>query len=510
MVEITKLIITNKFQLENKYGLLGSSIIIARLNDLIITDEVRAIKSKLVFVDEPQLLNVFENYINVSEANTEKENKIAINTLCQHYKPTYLLIIGAQDIVPFQNLINPVQFNKKQDPDVLVPSDLPYATNQAYSTSIAKFLNPSRSVGRIPGVFECSSPKSLLDAIDSSIKFETLDSSEYEDCFSVSSAVWSKSTKASLKEITGNDQTKLYPSPRKGPKWINGELNDKKLHLINCHGSRRTSYWQGEGMGTNPVAIEKGKIESLIEDGSIVAAECCYGAELHANEGICNVLLKKAIAFLGSTTTSFGHERTPAAADLIAQYFLTNIKLGLSTGLALLNARIDYISMTSLDRHRVSGESINTLKDLKTVAQFNLFGDPSLQPIPLPQNQNEEVGQLFLKSIGNRLFLEGTTLLDRIGVIEEETPISIPPDIMLEFDKIESEIGMFDIDRKSFLVSGNSTYLTNKSAFVGNEEEKIYMSVGKIKGPENFSNVIILEILKINDEIVSINRLHSK
>jgi hypothetical protein len=59
---------------------------------------------------------------------------------------------------------------------------------------------------------------------------------------------------------------------------------------------------------------------------------------------------------------------------LICQFFLRHILAGASTGEAALRARLDFIQLLS----------VADPTDLKTIAQFNLMGDPSLHPVDLP------------------------------------------------------------------------------------------------------------------------------
>jgi hypothetical protein len=81
--------------------------------------------------------------------------------------------------------------------------------------------------------------------------------------------------------------------------------------------------------------------------------------------------LQGAYGFFGSTTIAYGPEEGNGSADLITQYFLLYVLEGASLGRAALMARQRFIQETSeLDP-----------VDLKTLAQFNLLGDPSVHPV---------------------------------------------------------------------------------------------------------------------------------
>jgi len=75
--------------------------------------------------------------------------------------------------------------------------------------------------------------------------------------------------------------------------------------------------------------------------------------------------------FFGSTTIAYGPSEGNGNADLICQYFLQRVLAGASLGRAALEARQKFAGEhTHLDPF-----------DLKTLAQFYLLGDPSLQPV---------------------------------------------------------------------------------------------------------------------------------
>jgi hypothetical protein len=110
---------------------------------------------------------------------------------------------------------------------------------------------------------------------------------------------------------------------------------------------------------------------------AIIAAECCFGAQLfdpswaNGKSPISNAYLEAgSVGFFGSTTTAYGPESGNSGADLITQYFLINVLGGASIGRACLQARQKF----------VSGQKMEDPVNLKTLAQFLLLGDPSLQP----------------------------------------------------------------------------------------------------------------------------------
>lgn len=78
-----------------------------------------------------------------------------------------------------------------------------------------------------------------------------------------------------------------------------------------------------------------------------------------------------AYGFFGSTTIAYGPSEGNGQADLICQFFLDSVLNGASLGRAALEARQRFAALyTHLDP-----------TDLKTLAQFYLLGEPSIQPV---------------------------------------------------------------------------------------------------------------------------------
>ena len=96
--------------------------------------------------------------------------------------------------------------------------------------------------------------------------------------------------------------------------------------------------------------------------------------------------------YFGSTTIAYGPADDNGAADLICQYFLQDVLRGASVGRAALVARQQFVE------HTAQMDPV----DLKTLAQFYLLGDPSVDPV------TEHSGTMIPKSMAtpdaNRFF----------------------------------------------------------------------------------------------------------
>ena len=133
-----------------------------------------------------------------------------------------------------------------------------------------------------------------------------------------------------------------------------------------------------------PVALDAADVAAHLVAGTVLAAECCYGAELYDPAvaggalGMCNTYLQSgAFGYLGSSTIAYGPGDRNAWADLLCQYFWKHVLGGASLGRSVLQARQDY----------VQARAVLGPLDLKTLAQFSLMGDPSLTPVQAPADQ---------------------------------------------------------------------------------------------------------------------------
>src|SRR5205085_1626136 len=184
-----------------------------------------------------------------------------------------------------------------------------------------------------------------------------------------------------------NTDADLQTSPKRGFKWTSKLIN-RRVHFINCHGGDMIPDFYGQSSTDDddmPVSHQAAFVAmpKNIVEGTVAAVECCFGGQLYdpsavGQMGMCNTYLdKKAYGFFGSTTTAYGPFSGNDQADLICQYFLQRVLGGASLGRAALEARHKFVEKTT---------PLN-LKNQKTLAQFNLFGDPSITPVAAPTSK---------------------------------------------------------------------------------------------------------------------------
>ncbi|MEA2163520.1 MAG: hypothetical protein QOK37_1647 [Thermoanaerobaculia bacterium] len=380
-----KVIVTNRKRLEEKYGKRVAEVD-AALTALVAGDQKRGLVTKVIAVDDPAAMVSVQGFA-VADAASPQQNKDAVDAIYKAMTPDYIVLLGGPDVIPHQELRNPMHGGP--DVDVFALSDLPYACDTPYSNQIEDFTGATRVVGRIGDLPATAAPGEgdpslLVKGLETATNWKSKPASAYAASFGLSTVEWQQSTKLSLSAVFGAPPTLLL-SPMEDVGWIEKGIGTA-AHFINCHGAQSDSHFYGQEGKNFPISTDSSVIRDLVIagkrfDGTLVAAECCYGSELYApakpNQewAICARYIEGgAYAFFGSTTIAYGPANSNGQADILCQRFLRKAISGASTGRALLEARQEYVSNTT---------ELGP-QDLKTLAQFYLLGDPSITPVELP------------------------------------------------------------------------------------------------------------------------------
>lgn len=476
----------------------------------------------------------------VSPALSERGTKEAIDAIYKHFKPEYIAIVGAQDVVAFQTLNNPMP-----DDDGTVPTDLPYACEASYSKDANNFLGPTRVVGRIPNIFGDSDPAYLLGLLDRIATAKPRPQSDYMKCFSVTADLWRESTRESLDNVFGTG-AKLRVSPPEGSGWKPAVLQ-QLTHFINCHGAKGSAMFYGEGpRGNFSNALAANELVGRISEGAVASTECCYGAELYApnnsvggnqHSGICtNFLHNGGYGYFGSSTIAYGPAAGNGAADLITQYFLKYVLEGSSLGRAALQARQDYV------------QNAGTLDpvDIKTLAQFYLLGAPQIHPVESPGPQPHSAAAGVPKMIPNsliaddqgremrrkQLFAKGQALASSLSFGKLSKTLSVGGELAKLLNARARALGLTDLVQMSFrvvepsfdvgqatgesvastaAVSGPSSAKGVKAKSAG--KRTMHVVIGKNKqasSEQPIENSTVLVLLEQNGQVLSIQEYNRK
>lgn len=365
-----KVLITNVVAQKEKYGAHGYRRVRDAVRRLVDADAARGLKTMLVDISNPSQTRKYRASA-VSDPRSEVQNKNAIDCIYAAVKPHYLVLLDGPDVIPHILLKSSIP----GDEDSHVPSDLPYASDQKFvRRNIAAYASATRVLGRIPGVTGVDDASFLVSQIRTAAAFKSRRPEDYFSHFAISSHLLRKSTERTVGHIFREVPVQLSP-PVESPKTR--RMLAPLSHFINCDGMEGASSFYGKGGSRTVVSMTSEDIARKVNRGTVAVAECCFGAQLFSPAPggklpIANAYLNAgAIAFFGSTNAAYGSRDRNGCADLIARYFLVDVLEGASIGRACLQARQQFVRSQKME------DPVN----LKTLAQFILLGDPSLQAV---------------------------------------------------------------------------------------------------------------------------------
>jgi hypothetical protein len=511
-----KVIITHMRALQEKYDK-GFGRVWTAIERLVAADKKRGLDTTLVAIDsEPDMAAV--QGAAVKEKDDQKAVKSAVDAISHAYAPDYIMILGAPDIVPHQDLDNPA-YEPGGDDDKVVPSDIPYACEAPYSKEPGDFVGPTRVVGRVPDLVGAGDPAYLVSLLGTAARAKTRPRSEFQKYFSVSADVWKASTALSLTRIFGSSAS-MAVSPPKGPGWTNTELG-RRVHFINCHGSPEDPNFYGQRGRSYPIAHTAKKLVTKIMNGTVIAVECCYGAQLYDPAdadmlpGICSAYLRDgAYGFFGSSTIAYGPSEGNGQADLICQYFIDEVLDGASLGEAALKARHRFAqAYTHVDP-----------TDLKTMVQFHLLGDPSIHAVggvPHALSRTKSFKQAFSahqnakgtrKLRRERGVRTGTNLRNSLGT-PDRSDEAIPGEVAAVLESVARASALERFGAQSFKVKfpGGALAETMKRFAPAREGRALYMLNGCRPLPKEAAGRVVVIIGTVqNGQMIHMRRLHSR
>ncbi len=381
--KVDKVILTNTRALNGKYGSKGTTQVLAAVQDLIRADKRRGLETVLVSLDDKVAMKRL-SAPPVANPLDPKANKMAVDGVYRALTPDYILLLGSIDVIPHQDMKNPMYAGPSgDDSDALAYGDLPYACDAPYSQAPQDFVGPVRVVGRLPDVTGADDPSYLIGVLATATGYKAVDRSSLKDYFAVTAQVWEASSRLSTTNTFG-DASALQNVPPSDSSWP-PPLLARPMHFFNCHGAPESAQFYGQPADASPqypVALDASYVNGKIHEGTLAATEACYGGELYALSsvqkqlGICNTYLaNRSYGFFASTTIAYGPDEGNGQADLICQYFLQDVLGGASLGRAALQARQKFVRTASPPNPA----------DIKTLAQFNLYGDPSITPVIAPE-----------------------------------------------------------------------------------------------------------------------------
>lgn len=402
-------ILSARQPLLNKFGPEGLAQVETALNALLESvAQAHRLAGALMWVDDPASLRPWGlEPVEASNAWAVKALVAQWQAVCQQRGDSLaaLLIVGGADVIPFHHLPNPTE-----DADADIPSDNPYAARDD------NYLAPDWPVSRLPfGVNQSAAevahilhtwagehralrppaPEPWLLRLFRWLArlFERpLPPALTAASFGYSANVWHEAARAVFAVI--GPPADLLTCPPLDTQQL-GALAPARLSYFNLHGLEDSPEWYGQRAPSDPnhlpeypVALRPADVRNSGHAPRLVFSAACYGANVWrktVDEALCLRFLHcGTLAVVGSTKIAYGAVSAPLlGADLLGRLFWQNIVGGASAGVALQQAKTQFI------REMHARQGYLDAEDQKTLLSFVLYGDPlaRLAEPPSPAQQ---------------------------------------------------------------------------------------------------------------------------
>lgn len=368
------MLVTNKTTLGDKYGSHLAAVLdlLVRLNGH--HNKINP-ESTLYYIDDAVSMKDIAPPV---RDNNKAQTKAAVDAIFDKKNPDCVVLVGAGDIVAFQELKDPTDTTGL----AVIQSDLPYACAYPCSDDVRRFLAPERIVTRIPDVVNDAAEGMLVleNAVQQAMSPGKAAIDYAGEPWAVCTQCREPALKGLLKLVYGMD--KPYATcPYNGPCWDPVTSYKRKVHAHILHGGVRSTFLGGESNGDPSVryeAVHIDMVDAAVEDGVILLERACHGAQLFDPQKcakgkglpLANAYLKrKAWAVIGSTTTNYSCNSAMYFSDYLVGYFGKYLlEPATSIGAAFLAARKQVI--------KDCGGTWDNFK-LKILAGTVVYGDAS-------------------------------------------------------------------------------------------------------------------------------------
>jgi hypothetical protein len=398
-----KVVVSHSGALRSKYSNRHPEVV-AAVEQLARVDAARGLQTRFICIDQDIMRDLGGSpssrvgLCDIRDFAAQREAKEAVDLIVTSLSPDYIAILDGPDVIPHVRLDNPAREVREK----FVDSDLPYASDADYSRNVLDYLSVTRAVARIPNAPGAANPDPVIRCLNTAAKFKSRPSADYCRYFALSAPEFALSAKKSLRAIFNGDKDLDVVPPADSSNI--GARFSRLGHFINCHGLPSTSKFYGGPApgGEATVAMTSEQVAAQATEEVLVVSECCFGAHLYdpkEAEGIGPICLsyfvRGALGYLGSTNTVFGgfSEDTYGKGDFLARFFFDKVLAGARLGEALAEARQQFIKT----------QSMCDPGNLKTLAQFVLFGDPSAVPCQALRTEMRYVTRKSLAKDGHAI-----------------------------------------------------------------------------------------------------------
>ena len=352
-------------------------------------------------------------------------------------KAGYLFIIGGDDIVPMPEIRHYLA-DDSDTTDRTIDTDVPYAypfggqtVQRAITTGEIYDCEPQYAVGRLPLPADARLPY-LTGYLEHAAALPYV---KVRHAYSQCDPHWQKVTRANISELwdngmirsKGNDASDnktcysgIYLTPEVDADSVTRYLApETQLAFFNLHGSAApgTPGFMGQSVDDPSdwrTAILPAHLKGL-ERPNIIVTEACYGARFKGYDTMRSMvqaaLSGQTLIYLGSSRIAYGsvdsafdtgEDIKGSLADVLTSEFTEALIAGYTAGDALTKARYALLDQGETGPYEAT-----------TLAEFNLYGDPTMQmavaahdkaaeatdPMPQPKRQKAPRRTVLMKAV---------------------------------------------------------------------------------------------------------------
>lgn len=401
-------------------------------------------------------LDLNHNEVDCADCHETSSVVDVIRQVVNVAKPKYLFILGNEEIVAVQTWENEVP-----NDDECVDADLPYATLDTQSPwqGLSYDYDKIMRVGRLP-----SYAGESFEAFTSYFENAKIFAGNMGDActYGLTALTWEDASNGIYRQLNSDD---VLTSPEMTVDHVLRTIPENaNLFYFNLHGgaSKSQKEWYGESISPHgyPKAISPEVVKSF-KAPYIIGVEACYGARyidgLTPETSILLTAMQSGcLAMLGSSKIAYGMPNAPGScADIVIGEFLKRVSDGESAGDAYCK------SLEVLMAGRVNAQTV------KTLAEFSLFGDPSVR-------MRENESKSFKSSIFSQML--GSSV---------EKGLHVPmPDI-----RRSTKLALAQVDVRSMMAQAVNNHVVGKYSFMRNVEPKFYRTSENGVFMANYSTV---------------------
>ena len=190
----------------------------------------------------------------VTKQQGPSRRKGAVDSIYKALKPDYLDDTRLGGCRPASEIFSILLIEAGADDDRIAFGDLPYACEAPYSRDPAKFVGPTRVVGRLPDLTGAKDPSHLLALLKTATNWKGPQGQQSMRSISLCRPTCGKGRRCSASTTYSATKSHCCSRPQKD-RTIPASALGGLMHFINCHGAEAAPEFYGQKGNNYPVSL---------------------------------------------------------------------------------------------------------------------------------------------------------------------------------------------------------------------------------------------------------------